>query len=850
LTVFVWEYALAELWRSWGVCLEVMVGEGVGEYVGATLAGVMRVEEALQIVQWWGALSSERPVAGGVSAAFVDRFRNVQLAPPQRPYRSSVTGQWLTTEDATDVAYWAGLLGKPAAWNKALDGVELERQRLLVEVGAGGQLAWLNEGSAQAGLSVLATVSDGRPMQHALAELWVRGVPVDWRRYAAGERRHRVALPTYPFERKRHWIEAPRPAARPTREAQRAPLTDWFYVPSWKRTVLDRRVPVGEAGGAWMVFGRRGGLAEAFAARLERAGQDVLWVEPGDEFRQLDERRYRLRPGCRDDYDRLVAAARRIPQRLVHLWGVSEAEESSETAWEEGFYSLLYLAQALEGHDWTDHGHLELSVISTGLQDVTGREVVKPEKAMVLGPCKVIPQECPGIRCRSVDMELETGDPVQADLIEPLVAELSHPIVDPVVAFRGPHRWVQTFESVQMQAEAFSEGRSRLRPHGVYLITGGLGRFGQVIAEHLARTVRAKLILTARTGLPPREAWDGWLATEDPDHPISRRIQAVRRLEALGAEVLVIGADVADHEQMQAVLAHAASRFGVLHGVVHAAGVNRAEATRALAHSTRDVCEEVFRPKVQGLRVLERLLDGSPLDFFLVTSSLSPILGGLGLIAYAAANLFIDAYVCSRRKIKGATWKTVNWEGWSAPEESSYAQSLGADLKRMFMQDHEIMECFTRVLSIDAPQVVIATGPLQPRIDEWVKLQSLDGPCVARRSHQSQSVASTPAAESRETIERTILDLTSSLLGLEDIGIHDDLFEVGGTSLMAVQLVSRLQDRFRKQVPLRILFERPTVAGLARFISENETRLPSLGTEMSDAPSTVGGSTEYDEPHQ
>lgn len=836
LTLFVWEYALAELWRSWGVCPDAMVGEGVGEYVGASLAGVMQVEEALQVVQWWGEQPSGGVTAGDVSTAFVDRFRNIQLAPPQRPYRSSVTGQWLTEEEATNVVYWARLLGQPASWETALHDFELERQRVLVEVGVGAQLACVNKVLAQARCPVVVTLLDGRPIQHALAELWVRGVPVDWHGYATSERRHRVALPTYPFERQRHWIEAPKSVAQSTPEAQRTQLTDWFYVPSWKRAAVDGHISVSKGSGPWMVFGHRSGFAEEFVAHLRRIDLDVLWVEPGDEFRQVDERHFCLRPGYRADYDRLLMAASPLPQRVVHMWSVSEKKAYSGTpSVELGFYSLLYLAQALEEHDRTHPNNLELSVISTGLHEVTGCEVLQADNAMVLGPCKVIPQEIPGIRCRSLDIELGAGELVQSNLITQIMAELNRPVVEPVVALRGHHRWVQTFESVRIDTENFSERQSQLRQNGVYLITGGLGRFGQIIAEHLARTVHAKLILTTRTGLPSRESWDDYLVNQDSRNPISSQIQAVRRMEALGAEVLVIGADVADYEQMQTVFSHAISRFGVLHGVVHAAGIDRVEVARALAHSTREICEEVFRPKVQGLCVLERILDGSTLDFFLVTSSLSPILGGLGLTAYAAANLFMDAYVCARWNIKGGIWKTINWEGWSAPEYSSYSQSLGADLKRMFMQDHEITECFERVLSINAPQVVVATGHLQPRIDEWVKLQSLDNPRRSHPSYVSRRIALTPATESIKTIEHTVLDLTSSLLGLEDLRIDDDLFEVGGNSLMAVQLVARLQDQFGVQIPLRVLFEQPTVAELARFIKEREVRLPSLRDWRADA---------------
>ena len=79
----------------------------------------------------------------------------------------------------------------------------------------------------------------------------------------------------------------------------------------------------------------------------------------------------------------------------------------------------------------------------------------------------------------------------------------------------------------------------RLRKGGVYLITGGLGRIGLVLAEYLARTVRAKLILMGRSAFPGRDEWEQWLATHGEEDRVSRRIRKVQAIEELGAEVLI-----------------------------------------------------------------------------------------------------------------------------------------------------------------------------------------------------------------------------------------------------------------------------------------------------------------------
>src|SRR6185436_17352311 len=127
-------------------------------------------------------------------------------------------------------------------------------------------------------------------------------------------------------------------------------------------------------------------------------------------------------------------------------------------------------------------------------------------------------------------------------LARQILAELKMDGTDSIVAYRGPHRWIRWAEPTPLAAP---NGRSPLRQGGVYLITGGLGGIGLVLAEHLAEAYKARLVLTARSPLPPREQWDGWLAGHPREDGTSRRIRQVQRLEQLGSEVLVVAADVA-----------------------------------------------------------------------------------------------------------------------------------------------------------------------------------------------------------------------------------------------------------------------------------------------------------------
>ena len=214
-----------------------------------------------------------------------------------------------------------------------------------------------------------------------------------------------------------------------------------------------------------------------------------------------------------------------------------------------------------------------IDVVTNNIHNVTGEEVLFPEKAMVLGPCKVIPQEFPNLKCRNIDITFPAPEGKQEEiLINQIMAELTIKPSGQCVAYRRRHRWLQTYEAV-ISDKSPEETPGILRNGGIYLITGGLGGLGLVLSEYLARTVRAKLILTGRSAFPAKNEWNQWLETHDANDSVSRKIRKVQTLEDLGAEVVVCRADTANLKQMQQVINETYERFGNLHGVVHAAGL-------------------------------------------------------------------------------------------------------------------------------------------------------------------------------------------------------------------------------------------------------------------------------------
>src|SRR3989442_10453414 len=139
-----------------------------------------------------------------------------------------------------------------------------------------------------------------------------------------------------------------------------------------------------------------------------------------------------------------------------------------------------------------------------------------------------------------------------------------------MVGYRNRRRWTQCFEQLSL---APVPSQLKLRHKGHYIITGGLGGIGLAVAESLAETEQAKLLLLGRSQFPSRELWPTWVDTHSAEDPVSIKIRKLQNTERHGAEILISIADVCDTEQMRRAIAESQQRFGPVHGVLHAAGV-------------------------------------------------------------------------------------------------------------------------------------------------------------------------------------------------------------------------------------------------------------------------------------
>lgn len=616
-----------------------------------------------------------------ILAEFGAFLRRVPMRAPTLPFVSNVSGSWISAAEATDPAYWVRHLRQTVRFADGLQQLLADERCLLLEVGPGRTLSSLarlhsSRKPAQVVLNGMRhadeRVSDLAWMLLTLGRLSASGLAIDWQRVEGNAPRQRLSLPGYAFERQRHWIEPGR-AAQPTAAVEgplirQADIGRWFYQPVWRQTP-NLAAPLSVTGEVVLLLADEGGLADRLARRCRDAGAIAVLVRDGSEFALAEDGSYSIDLGSLDDHRRLLSAlvaSGRAPRRIVHAAGLlgerrRSGLEALRFAERHGLFALMRLAQALGEADLT--GPLGLTVLTDHAQRVAGDTEVEPASALVNGACKVLPQELPNLACRTVDVVWPiAASRQQAALVDALWLELLAAGTDDVVAYRAGTRWVQQFDSATLPPLA---APSPLEERGVVLITGGLGGVGLALADHLARQYRARLVLVGRMALPARPRWDEMLRDPSTPRPLAARLRAVRRIEAAGAEVLVLAADVADAAAMRRVMAQTQERFGALHGVLHAAGVLDDGPVQL---KDDDAVRGVLAPKVEGALALEAALRqaGPAMQprFIVLFSSISAYAGLAGQFDYAAANAFLDALAQRNGLVEGPYTVAVDWSQW------------------------------------------------------------------------------------------------------------------------------------------------------------------------------------------
>ncbi|QPB84824.1 SDR family NAD(P)-dependent oxidoreductase [Pseudoalteromonas rubra] len=865
--LFVVAYAMAKCYEAHGVVISAMLGHSIGEYAAACLAGVMTLEVATKLVAARGevlqnmapgtmlsvmangdaiapylndaldiaALNSPtntviagtreaiKALQGELKAAdiaatrlhvshafhshltesvlpdFASTLEQVLSASPLQapnvPFVSNVSGTWITAEQACSAQYWLDHIRQPVNFVAGVK-VLAENADVLIEAGPGDTLQKLAKQSVSEEKVVLHSVSHARdlkaplpPFGKTLAKLWQLGCAVDFAQLTVRPHGQLNLLPEYVFADTEYWVEPGVTAsAVPVASTSAGQQGAQLYAPQWQQCVALQAV-ASLTGKRVLLLAADIPLVSQLSAALTQAGAELTQVWQGDTFSVIEEKTYRLnlQDGAQlselsqavGDFDQVVDTRFMLPQ-------------SSGTL---AYNTLLPVVQWL-----MSLGGRPLSIVATELFNVLGDDTVSAEKASMLGLTRVAPLELASQTCQVLALTQEMANNPSNKLTGRLVADLVHG--DEEIAYRGTHRFALTQIEVSAQSVAGSVP-------GVTLITGGLGGIGLALAKHLAGQGHT-LVLQTRQQMAEPAQWAQLSEDEQQPQKLRERYQQLHALQQSGARLTVISADVTDMVQMQAALTQAQAEVGTVTQVIHAAGL---PGGGLLKEISAEQAQQSAAAKVQGTQTLLQLFADTPLTRMVLCSCLASIVGAFAQSDYCGANSYLDAVAQQDHPF---TVQVLNWDAWlntGMTANISLADGLG-------LSHSEACQLFDAALSLDLAQVYCTST-------EWSQL------CAATRATEQALLArlNKPKGHARpelaveyeapeSELEHKLVALWAEYLGFEQIGIFDSMLELGGDSLVAIQMLAKAKQMFSVELEPAAFFEDPTIDNLAFMIEE------------------------------
>ena len=899
IALFAVEVANAKLWQSRGVVASALIGHSIGEYAAAVIAGVFTLQDATRAVIERGRLMWSMPagkmavfplaadavaemikdepdlelatlncpelnvIAGpeyvlkrfieeqeakGVSGrllhtshAFHTRMMDDALAPfesfleslgprsaPQIPIYSNVTGQRLTAEEATSAAYWAKHIRQPVRFEQCIRQALDDSITHFVEVGPGRTLStFVRKSLTSADKAVPVEtvrhpkddVCDHATFLKAIGKYWAVGGQIDWNK-AAGVGGKKIELPRYPYDRKRFWREPDSDNAIDSK-VKNPDLSQWFYRPVWESAALPPQTD--ESIGGDLLVISSGRLSRSFLTTAGKKFDSTIHIRLGKEFADLASGKAVARSNILRDFSAILAKMERPPSRVIiaPTLGItnlgrgrlSQIHKNRTTATE----SILHLIQAAHSN-WPSH-ELDLTLVSSGSCEVIGGDLKHPQDAPIRGLARVIALEFPQYTTRWIDID-QTLDSLPWTL-DQRTAEF---------AVRNGKLWRANWTQKVIDAPTvgpFRDGQT-------FLITGGTSGVGLSLARRLGTENKVNIVLAARSELPDADSEE---ARSERFEPV---LAAISEIEAAGSQVLFVKADVSLPETVKALKLKARSAFGNINGVFHAAGVLF---DRPMLLKERVTLDQVLRPKIEGSWILANVFSDS--EFLFLFSSISSAIPPAGQCDYSAGNNFMDALANqSAAKASGLKIISANWGSW---REVGMAARLhdkpGADFLQQEYENgidpDEGFDCIKRMVASGESQLAVYTRDFVSAYHSHATDNTSKESFAELTDDDTGSDSEPPATD----LERQLLSMFAQTLKRRDIGVLDCFFDLGGDSLLAVGLLTRIRKETGTALPNSILFQAPHARALAAEIekqtgSATTAALSETETETSNAKAT------------
>lgn len=653
-----------------------------------------------------------------------------------------------------------------------------------------------------------------------ICSAYIKGARIEWKTLYQNQRYNKMSLPTYPFEKVRCW------AGDKYYEDSQVQEKDYcFYNIVWIPKALYWNAQT-EQTGCILVVMEQTKECQSLVGFLKEKGLKVIEAVQGEAYQKHSESKYTLGAGEENYYTLFQDIHDKEITKVLYLHGLQGIDATSllelKEIHEKGVMGLFYVARVL-GKIY-ENSNMELVLVSSNAFSVTGDEkCIKPSSAAFFGLGKVIEQENPQIHCRAIDIDSYMKQ-------EELLSELIYGKGIYQVAYRQGIRYVE--ELHQKNPECLEEIPIVLDKNGVYIITGGLGGIGFEIGKFLVEKGAVKLSIWNRTKVPSQDNWPHILERNE-DRKTIKIIRNIQELEKMGALVSCFSLDVTDYDAVGKALDVLRNQYGPIKGVVHCAGIGN---DVPLEIKRKEEFEKILNVKTKATWILDKLTIPDHLDFFILSSSISSLLGGIGKGDYTAGNTYMDAYSVYRNQ-QGRRTLSINWPVW---KETGMAMENAVNLDGIFktIGTKQALMCLDMVWNKAVSQIIIGSINNSRYVLPYIpvhNLRSIQIKYLEQRvlKQKNHVVLSGREGNVYTELEQLVGAIWGDLLGLKEIPIDSSFYELGGNSMLAIQMEVAMEEH-GLSITAEELKSYETIQTMAEYIKfhqkpeKNKVRIESV----------------------
>jgi acyl transferase domain-containing protein/tryptophanase/acyl carrier protein len=600
---------------------------------------------------------------------------------------------------------------------------------------------------------------------------------------------------------------------KPSENADLEGLSKLYYSYDWEKAPLAVE-HVEQNSHAFLLFDTEEALRDLYQERLVNSGVNsgpVILVRPGESFQDLGGQSYTVNPQSKDDFSQLFESLiekKHSIEKICFAWPFGNAGLHHRMLLKEsidrGIYSFLFVCQSVIKHKLDSKARLlYLYSLKPG--------ETQPHNEAVGGFIKSLRLEHPKLLCKTLEVRQESAGCER--ILDAVLAEFQGHTQDATaVRYEGQERYIRKLKAFDLE-EAANPATPQgvgIREKGVYLITGGAGGLGLVFAEFLAREFKARLVLTGRSELSAGQA---------------ARLEEIRKS---GAEVLYLRADVSSNAAVRNLFNEVKSRFGEIHGVIHAAGVLRDSLVR---NKTLEDMGAVFAPKVHGTLHLDEVSRNEQLDFFVMFSSLAAVGGTAWQCDYAFANHFMDSFAAERELLRAKgerSGKTLsfNWSLW-ADGGMKFDELTELFLKKNMgikpLSTEMGLEAFVKGLASGKSQFAVLEG-VQEKVELAWGLRKKEAAPEAPAAPTQAASAPLPGEGNGDIparLRNELSQIVMELLKLDAGDIEQDkiLLDLGFDSIGLTTFANAINDKYQVEITPVLFFDYPSIGEIAKYLS-------------------------------